>query len=1440
VQITNNQNSEWNPVQIKKLVEELPSNSITKQALLAIQNGHELPQYFSPELRDKVQVLCEYYNAPANSEEQVRNIQSVFEEKINTVLQFIGTPLNKSGLPEILHKFSDREIQKILEMQEKYQLKDENEIELIASVMELKSIDEWNEFYNFISNIVVSRLDCLEKKILVKNFLLFFKKKSSREIEDWKVFVDELIPEISRQKGNNFIYFLFFNKIVNYMTGSSLEESREFLQLMQMIPPDVSNEKKYAILHEFLEFYLESNDRKRCIEFFLKMQQILSQDFDSENKIRLIQDLLGICSNKPLDLSLNFLNFFKNNSINLSSEDRSKALTNLVVAAKNAKTLDLFKIYNDIYECIPTEIDEKEKFFVAVFWTRICSQHGMSLFEHSQYKKHFNYWIVFAVPLLETTFHLEPTLLLQNIENVLNQLLPPNTKTVEEAKSLSKALKPLLSEGIITNLHSLKKVFSLFREIQEPLRSNYSQLIALTKDKSQLTINFIKNMISWIRELKPSSYQKEEFFSLLIDKLQKSSKTTASVLAKKLLMEENFGELAKKEPLRQVAEWFFSIDVFETSLKSLLNSLLLNPLSVAILSKEPLTFYVPKNLKESMEAIEKCVNTFKTMTKTSSPEYFKEKTLDDIYNQTIQKKLSGSRNPLPPLQQMEKFFGLDHLSLEIYKVQSDDNKMFLLQNAQFLIEENCSVEEKTQFLSSLIPLLLEPLPPDRQFMMKILDRMFEKADTKKKIEWLNVLKTKKDQFSSFSDFQRMYECIEPLMKVDMRIEDEIFIVSRFLHNVSLSEKSIDYWVQYMKTTPHFNLLTKLVFQRYGEDVRKEIQAEFLSALHSKMDFAKIREIGDEKASIPIAMKSFADAKVSPECIARIRESVSKVHYQYRIKYSALLRDILGNTFLIQDLNSVIKLLHILPIYNNFIRIQGNLYSILKNTLDTLIASSNEIEAFRLSKNIFSCQKILKLKDDSDLMQTATKNILYSDFQNKEPSDFQNKEPYFTQAHIKQKKLDYPSSRISETIERIFLPNLKAQILLKLDGLQKGLTLIQKEKKKNGEFKAWIEMRNAFHQERNPNTILLGPDFFQHFFGNIFTRLDLAQNSVGLEALKEEILLTSKTFLDKDYFAAQKMQEPFLEDEKEVPEMKLILYLIADAILEQYPTPQFLEGHYLSDQEESALLWLSNIENCSVGQVEGALKSYEELRSTGVITEDFLSVNTAELCIAKWMQIAMNDLLKSDLFFNVLKIQHSYIDQGVHQTLYLKNILGKDCGLDHEESVDPFPNNNISPTLYQYNRDYLLKVFFYYLSKTVVSSFRKSFQELGPKLKIQTQNLLTDYFMQNDISLEKSWITKEAPFHVRFSDEEPKVSLNLATLHRCLSLIPREFRLWSRQGKLTLKGIEDFEIFLAEKGQDPSIILPSGEITEASMVPFLQFVEDYKKKCAIEIVYNRLE
>jgi hypothetical protein len=221
-----------------------------------------------------------------------------------------------------------------------------------------------------------------------------------------------------------------------------------------------------------------------------------------------------------------------------------------------------------------------------------------------------------------------------------------------------------------------------------------------------------------------------------------------------------------------------------------------------------------------------------------------------------------------------------------------------------------------------------------------------------------------------------------------------------------------------------------------------------------------------------------------------------------------------------------------------------------------------------------------------------------------------------------------------------------------------------------------------------------------------------------------------------------------------------------------------------------------------------------------------------------MQIAMNDLLKSDLFFNVLKINHLYTRQAVHQTLYLKNILGKDCGLDHEESVDLFSRNNICPRLYMYNRDYFLKVFFYYLSKTVVSSLRKSFQELGLKLKIQTQNLLTDYFTQNKISLEKSWTTKEAPFHICFSGEESKVPLNLATLQRCLFLIPLESHLWNEEGKLTQKGIEDFSAFLVEEKQDPSIILPSGEITEASMVPFLQFVQDYTKECAIERVYSR--
>ncbi len=350
----------------------------------------------------------------------------------------------------------------------------------------------------------------------------------------------------------------------------------------------------------------------------------------------------------------------------------------------------------------------------------------------------------------------------------------------------------------------------------------------------------------------------------------------------------------------------------------------------------------------------------------------------------------------------------------------------------------------------------------------------------------------------------------------------------------------------------------------------------------------------------------------------------------------------------------------------------------------------------------------------------------------------------------------------------------ALVKLRYQGLQEGLARVQELGKTHREFADWIKKVN---QGLKPGSIQLGPEVFKELLESFLTHIDeelVKESSDRLLKLQELVKKIQMEFTDPSRSVKQWMEAPIGTEDSLVDKKQERLYAIAAAILQKEATAP--GGGLLSDREELMRSWLPSIQECSVGQEEGIAYCYTNLRSSGEIpSQDSsvafrLEVENSLAFLDSEVQKVMEEVLPE-----VLREFGISLNQGVHHSLNLKNILGEGCGLNHTMKRDPF-GGIADRVLLSQKRETLLKVFFSLLTKALVVSLKNDTTLEVNAAKSKLYSNLMVFFEDNGIDPKEAWKEIEKPPVLCFLDGR-REDVTIETTEECLRGLKEEERLW---------------------------------------------------------------
>ncbi len=221
----------------------------------------------------------------------------------------------------------------------------------------------------------------------------------------------------------------------------------------------------------------------------------------------------------------------------------------------------------------------------------------------------------------------------------------------------------------------------------------------------------------------------------------------------------------------------------------------------------------------------------------------------------------------------------------------------------------------------------------------------------------------------------------------------------------------------------------------------------------------------------------------------------------------------------------------------------------------------------------------------------------------------------------------------------------------------------------------------------------------------------------------------------------------LENGDPVPLLTEKLYDIASIILAKDPT--VAKGELLSPREMLMMTYMPLIESCPTGQEEGIVVCYNALTQEIPLLEETADESItvfrerAERFLQNNIQKTMDTTLNSQEFLNKLGVDERDLKHKVHQVKYLRNEIGKDYGIAHEESFDE-NGGWVSKSLLRQTRTTICAVFFEDLKKEVVKDLKNSFNAYDPKSRRKLYHALSELLTETaHENLEKTWYYSEA-------------------------------------------------------------------------------------------------
>jgi hypothetical protein len=174
-----------------------------------------------------------------------------------------------------------------------------------------------------------------------------------------------------------------------------------------------------------------------------------------------------------------------------------------------------------------------------------------------------------------------------------------------------------------------------------------------------------------------------------------------------------------------------------------------------------------------------------------------------------------------------------------------------------------------------------------------------------------------------------------------------------------------------------------------------------------------------------------------------------------------------------------------------------------------------------------------------------------------------------------------------------------------------------------------------------------------------------------------------------------------------------------------------------------MTYLRLIEQCETGKEEGSIVCYNtlRLREKGVqaeeVGEDRSKIN-AEYYLQTVIQQTMNEIVSSEDVLRKLGANDEALDQKVHQSKYVTNMIGKECGMNSLESLDPHGGWTCKEIRSQ-KREVILQLFFKEFAKRIVKGLQDNFNSATSAQKQKNYNMFIESFEGIDYStLQEMW------------------------------------------------------------------------------------------------------
>lgn len=455
---------------IDSLLKELPDNSLTQQALRAIENSTQLPRYSHPFLKEKIATLNNLYHHPDTPLENLEIFQRIFKEKIDEKIATITKPLAEfeeetqplaefdedeiDFIPEIFHKFSPIEIQKITEMQEKHNLYSTRDHTLLGGLAETKSLEELSVCLDFISSFMPNKWNIPAKTQVFANLCLFAQVKPLKEVKGIKKLLDKLlIEDLHPDDRANAVIF-----ISRFFSNRFLEDAREPLMLIdQMTPSSISERQRFDLRMSLLQT-ISKAPPQNALEILNLIRESIPEGISENETFRITINLAKFVIEHIWVDTQTFFHFLKSIPTTLPPHVKFGIINSYALASKNRSWASIEELQYEIQSHMPIGTSEEKKLIATTFWTYFCTKQGGELFTDPTYAPFCAQWILNAVPLLR------PTLTMRTVKFLLDELVPPKTNNAKEAEQLCEAMAPLLNIEILTDYNALTKLAEKCRQ----------------------------------------------------------------------------------------------------------------------------------------------------------------------------------------------------------------------------------------------------------------------------------------------------------------------------------------------------------------------------------------------------------------------------------------------------------------------------------------------------------------------------------------------------------------------------------------------------------------------------------------------------------------------------------------------------------------------------------------------------------------------------------------------------------------------------------------------------------------------------------------------------------------------------------------------------------------------------------------------------------------